>query len=384
MRPPLIQDARGAAGGARASAHELLSAVAAYGLPGRTGALRQRPLDDGRWRCLLAAVSRQRLAGHLVHAIAEGALPATVEQEAQARHLHLVWLGRVLCLERLLLEVVGTVERAGIDHRVLKGPATAHLVYPDPALRLFVDIDVLVPTDRFDDAASALVAAGCRRPSPELRPGFDRRFGKGATLLTAGGHEVDLHRTFAQGPFGLTVDLAAVFRAPVTLHLGGRDLRALDQELSFLVACYHAALGDATPRLVPLRDVAELLLGHDLDLGRVAGLARSWRAEAVVARAVRCAWRTLDLQPVGLSRWAGEYRATRAERWMLDAYTGPSRCLGGMALRSLRVIPRPADKAAYLSGVLFPQQAAIASYERGYARWWRRGARALLGRGTRA
>ncbi|MGH8900389.1 MAG: nucleotidyltransferase family protein [Egibacteraceae bacterium] len=379
MRHALSQDAPDSGD---ASEHDLLAAVAAYGLPGCTATLTQGPLDDERWRGLLTAVHRQRLAGHLVHAITAGALPATNEQAEGAHQLHLSWLGKVLYLERLLLDVVRTVERAGIDYRVLKGPATAQLVYPDPALRLFADIDVLVPTDRFDEAVSVLVAAGCNRRSPELRPGFDRRFGKGATLVTAAGYEVDLHRTFAQGPFGLNVDLAAVFQTCATLRLGGRDLRTLDRELSFLMACYHAALGDSTPRLVPLRDVAQLLLAHDLDLERVAELARSWRAEAVVARAVRCAWRTLRLRPTGMSTWAEEYRFTREERRALDVYVGQSRCFAGMAIRSLRVIPRPADKAAYLRGVLFPQRAAVAYYERGYDGWWRRGIRALRGTPT--
>ncbi|MBA3621797.1 MAG: hypothetical protein H0W51_05695 [Euzebyales bacterium] len=52
---------------------------------------------------------------------------------------------------------------------------------------------------------------GYRRSWPQLRPGFDRRFGKGAPLRRDEGWELDLHRTFVMGPFGLTVDLDGLF-----------------------------------------------------------------------------------------------------------------------------------------------------------------------------
>ena len=98
------------------------------------------------------------------------------------------------------------LEKAGIAHRVLKGHAWAHTVYPDPSWRAFGDVDLLVGTDDSDRAVEVLESTGVRRTLPEVRPGFDRRFGKDATLLSASGREVDLHRLLVAGPYGLWVD----------------------------------------------------------------------------------------------------------------------------------------------------------------------------------
>ncbi len=57
-------------------------------------------------------------------------------------------------------------------------------------------------------ARGARQDAGGRRRFSEVRPGFDRRWGKGACVVAADGTELDVHRTFVAGPFGLTVDLS--------------------------------------------------------------------------------------------------------------------------------------------------------------------------------
>ena len=90
------------------------------------------------------------------------------------------------------------VDRAGIESRVLKGVALAHTAYDDPADRVFADVDLLVPGDELTRAATVLTAAlGAERPVPEIRPGFDDRFGKEA-MLKVDGLELDLHRTFVE------------------------------------------------------------------------------------------------------------------------------------------------------------------------------------------
>ena len=61
---------------------------------------------------------------------------------------------------------------------------------------------------------------GGQRDQPPARPGFDRRFGKSFTYLMPGGVEVDVHRTFVMGPFGLTIELDDLWR-------GGRPSRSL-------------------------------------------------------------------------------------------------------------------------------------------------------------
>ena len=118
---------------------------------------------------------------------------------------------RVLSLEQQLVAVASLLADAGIESRVLKGSAYAHLDYPDPALRSFIDLDLLF---RPSDIARAVAVLGVGRfhahPSratagirPPVRQGHD--------AARATGFEIDLHRTFVLGPWGVRVDLDALW-----------------------------------------------------------------------------------------------------------------------------------------------------------------------------
>src|SRR5262249_40331514 len=133
------------------------------------------------------------------------------------------WLAHALRVEAFLLSTTEKLERSGIDHRVFKGVALANTVYDDPSLRVFADVDVLVPSSDFADAARLLDATpGTHRALPELRPGFDTRFGREAMLRSETGLELDVHRTFVDGAYGLTVELDDLFVKPRVFALGGR------------------------------------------------------------------------------------------------------------------------------------------------------------------
>lgn len=358
----------------------VVASVAAYGLPGAVQALPSAPLEDAAWRSLVGQVRHQRLAGHLVHALADGALPVSTEQRDEVERLHADAMLQVLRLERLLIDTVELLARVGVRAVALKGSALAHTAYPDPALRVFGDVDLLVSSEAFDDAVAVLAELGLSRRWPQLRAGFDRRFGKSATLVHPEGHEIDLHRTLALGRFGLTVDLLGLFDTVSAFEIGGRKLPMLGPEERFLHACYHAGLGNAPPRLVPLRDVAQLLLATDLDQDRVLRLADAWAGHAVVARAVTLTWATFELADVvPLSVWAQGYTPSTTERRALDTYLRSDRTYTGKALASLQVIPGVAAKAAFLRALAVPDRATVACYEDGYAGWWRRGSRSLRG-----
>ena len=67
---------------------------------------------------------------------------------------------------------------------------------------------------------------------------------------------------------------------------------ALAREERFLHSCFHAALGDNPPRLLALRDVAQVLLDGRLDLHLVRALAASWQADAVWRARCTSLWQT--------------------------------------------------------------------------------------------
>ena len=100
-------------------------AVAAYGLPGTSLALPDRPLDDREWLAFMREVRTQRITGLLVQAMCDEALPLTDDQWDEAGAAHFEAVDQCLQLERMLVSVVTMLSQAGIDHRVLKGPALA-------------------------------------------------------------------------------------------------------------------------------------------------------------------------------------------------------------------------------------------------------------------
>ncbi|MQA14198.1 MAG: hypothetical protein GEV09_08505 [Pseudonocardiaceae bacterium] len=330
-----------------------LLAVAGFGLPGASRAFPREPVTDDSWTALLSAARTHRLAGLLRAAIDQGAMPATEAQAQQARAAHRSVMVRVLSLERELIAVVDLLAASGIETRALKGSAVAHLDYPQPALRSFIDLDILVRAVDIDDAVRVLVAAGFVRTLAEPRPGFDRRFDKGTTLRSPAGYELDLHRTFVLGPWGVLVDLDGIWDGGQEFTIGGRSIRALSQANRFLHACYHAALGDWPLRLASLRDVAETLRAQDGE--GLIRLAAGWGVEAVMAAAVADTHRLLGIAPTGgVASWAERYDPSRREEAWLALHTHAGKTFAAQALATVPVIPRLRDKAAYLRALVLP------------------------------
>jgi len=164
-----------------------LLAVAGFGLSGSSRAFPLEPHPDEAWAALLSAARAHRVTGLLRAAVDQRALPATEAQAHHVRAVHRSIMLRVLSLERELIAVVDLLAASAIEARVLKGSAVAHLDYPQLALRSFVDLDILVRPEDIDRAVRVLVATGFVRRLAEPRPGFDRRFDKGTTLVSPAG-----------------------------------------------------------------------------------------------------------------------------------------------------------------------------------------------------
>lgn len=354
----------------------LVQPVPAGHLPG--------PLPPDGWARLLGRIRAERMTGLLVRAVDGGALPATADQTEEAHRAHVEQMTLCLRLERLLLDVASLLERAGIGHRVLKGPAFAHLDHPDPSLRSFVDVDLLVRSEQFDDAARALQDAGLTRRFPEPRPGFDRQVGKGGSFTTPQGLAVDLHRTLVFGPFGLTIHLDDLWSTPTAFPLGGRHLLAPNAEARLLHACLHAVLGDVPPRLAPLRDVAVLSTGGDP--GAAAEMATRWRVAAVVQEAHASVKRVLGADAPRLGAWAAELRPTPLERRLLGLCLNPRASYATKTLASVVVAPGFATKLTMLRALAMPERAYLGARHGSHRERWGAGWRQIArsGRARRA
>ncbi len=354
--------------------NESLHRIAAFGLPTAT-AVGAVVFDESAVELLEA----QRLVGFAVAALDAGELQASGPSAIALRAAHRGALADAVRLEALLVETIEGLTSAGIDATVHKGAAVAHLDYPDPNWRTFGDVDIIVAGDRFDAAVAWFEARGCRRRFDEPRPGFTARFGKGVCLVTPYGLEIDLHRALVAGPYGVVADPATLLEGRATFELAGRTLHALRREERCLAAAFHAVLGSAEPRLVPVRDVAQMLV-NGLDTDRLVALAHAWRAEGVLARCLLVAdalLPTADHLP--LAAWAFGYEANRRERQMVRSYVATDRSYAGQARAALAVVPGFRAKVAYARALAMPDPSYLAHHDGGYRR---RVARAI-GLGTR-
>ena len=351
---------------------EWVADVASFGLPS------SRRLDSlvvhrFAWTEFLAGCEENRVLGLLAEALRAGSchLPDYQRESVESRCGW--WLAHDLVVERQLLCVADVLRTAGIEFRVLKGVALANSVYRDPSLRLFGDIDLVVQSDHFLRAAEAItVALGAVRELPELRPGFDQRFGR-EILLRSDGIEVDLHRTLVDGPFGLWIPLDELFAEKRTFLLGGKELPRLGDPARFVHACMAAVLGDWPPRRIAQRDIAELLLGGEragtLEAAPVQELALRWKATAVVALAIRTTVTDLGLETGHpLIDWAQGHRPSAGDRLLLASYRGRARGYTSQAF-SVVALPSWRDRFDYVRAILRPSKAYLE------ARGFRRGDR---------
>jgi hypothetical protein len=342
----------------------LARAVAAHGLRSSltfpTAAAGQPTLDRETFDALLAECTQHRVLGFLGDAVRDGALVVDDEQREKVEEELRSWLAHDVRIEQLLLRALSALEAEGIPSRVLKGVALAHTAYPRPESRVFGDVDLLVPSGEVGRAVTTLERTfGVTREQPELRPGFDERFGKEVLLRCDEDLELDLHRVFVEGALGLTIRTADLFAPPYRFPLAGYELAALPMPQRLLHACYAAALGDWPPRLGSLRDVAQIVLRESPHLVDVLLMAQAWQCQLVVARAIRLASEELGLlDRPAIVEWAYRYRPGRKEEVVLAAHEGPARAFT-RHLAALLVLPGVAARAAYLRAIAFPQRSYL-------------------------
>jgi hypothetical protein len=256
-----------------------LLALAGAGLPGG------RPLTRVGWSDRLDDVLAHGVAGFLRWSVAEGlvdldeASTHRLDLQLEAEAIRAVQLeGELLRLRDVLTDLPAVV---------LKGAVLAHEAYPDPSLRPFTDLDILVTGAHQPDAVRALEALGYVRSRPEPAPGYDARVGKALTLTHPGGVVVDLHRTLVAGNLGESVDVEEIIAHRREVWLGNYAIPGPSWEAHLIETALHAVLGDGLARALSIRDVAQVALHPDLDPQAAVELVRRWNASEPVAHGLR-------------------------------------------------------------------------------------------------
>jgi hypothetical protein len=291
----------------------------------------------------------QCLAWHLRAFTGDPRLPADVAAcfermlQANARR------NRVLLRETARL--VGRLRAAGIRCLVLKGVALSLAVYPNPALRNFADIDLLVDPENYAEAGDVAAACGFRREMDEndgsclhesylfscpediltqtLPLEFDRDIPYEA---------LDTHRVVVEIHHGLFRDINGIGRRTdgALFWRSSQFVRAPDgtplpwpsPEVMLLHLASHAA-HHCFGRLMYFMDIAAAArcFGAQTDWGTLVALAHQYEVAVPVYRSLELAVRAFDA-PI------------------------PDRVLSDLIPTSGRRLPRPPISVSYVFSAL--------------------------------
>jgi hypothetical protein len=182
------------------------------------------------------------------------------------------------------LAVVGALDRIGrdFDERglswiVMKGPAVAALLYPEPGDRLYKDLDLLVSRHDFPVAVGVLESLGYWHNIHNWSLAEEQLIGE--IGMSNGPISIDLHWHvhFSRSdrlPFALEPE-AMIERGRVA-SISGLRAPVLDPVDNLIALSFHAARSDGH-RLLWLKDIERALAVERADLDEVVRRARRWR-----------------------------------------------------------------------------------------------------------
>jgi len=221
-------------------------------------------LDGDEFDQLLQWSSNERLFGLLVAALEDGAVVVGSDHDdhldalERAGDSHRSALRNTLAAEATAVQAVRVLRSARIEAFVFKGSATAHLDYPDPAMRSFYDADLHVNRADFGAAIDALVADGYRKSPTPMSARWERRFARACEMRSSDGVELDLHAAVATGYFGMVLDHDLLRRSSCSVDMGGEPVSAFSLPARTLISAYGVVLSRG-PGLRLERDLAQQL-----------------------------------------------------------------------------------------------------------------------------
>jgi Uncharacterised nucleotidyltransferase len=181
-----------------------------------------------------------------------------------------------------LFRILEDFSKAGIETLLVKGPLISFLAYGDPAVRSYVDLDLLVRHSEILHATQRMISLGFLADVPESV--IEAGKVPGEYLFKPPGTQrlVELHteRTFRYYPRPMRIE--DLFQRQRRVLLDGREVPALSLEDELLLNCIHGAK-HFWERLIWVSDVAALVTRHpEIDWQRACQSARDVGAERML------------------------------------------------------------------------------------------------------
>lgn len=273
------------------------------------------------WNLVARIAQRHRVEGLVWNALRQAGapFPAEVGERLQAAAERIARQNLVLTAESLRLTAL--LERAQIRHLFIKGVSLGVLAYGSIGPKMGWDIDLLVPIESVEPAASVLEAAGYRLHIPSGPRGREKlglwhRHWKESVWTTPDGRlTVELHSRLNDNSMLLPeVGLDSPSRQVEVSK--GRFLATLRSEELFAYLCVHGA-SSAWFRLKWIADVGALLGDCPPDeIERLYRRSQEMGAGRAAAQALLLCERLLAIPlPAAL---AAELRSDGINRWLLD------------------------------------------------------------------
>ncbi|HVN89427.1 MAG TPA: nucleotidyltransferase family protein [Candidatus Binataceae bacterium] len=256
-----------------------------------------------------------------------------------------------------LASVLAQFTQAGIETLLVKGPVIGALVYGDPSLRPFGDLDLVVHPRQVPIAAEALIRLGfCSSP-------FDQEaFASGFFDAVEGNFQrsedrvnIDLHwdlmpRAFPFGPSG-----EAIWGHSRTIDLNGISVRTLSNEDHLLYMATHTAR-HGWEFLSQVCDIAYYLKDVPIDWSLLLERASTTHSVRILAIALVLARELLSAPiPAAGEEFLRDHDEVQAVAHQIreDLIAGRHPKATTRLWRILSLIDRPADRLRYLAHSAF-------------------------------
>jgi hypothetical protein len=243
----------------------------------------ERPVHDLDEERLLELLRYHRLWGAAHRSLAQ--LPPGVRAEVE-RNFTQQRL-QTLVATAALPAVADLLEEAGVPVVIVKGPAVA-AAYDHPELRMFEDIDVLVPPAAFRAAVEALERAGFDIVDRNWEL-IERLYAGELAFAARGRGTVDLHwhLLYLQSKREeYSLPTADLFVRARPIEIKGRRYSTLGVADTIVHLALHACR-EGGDRLIWLKDIDQVIRHTPPDWRQVAAVARETRAGLPVSLVLR-------------------------------------------------------------------------------------------------
>jgi hypothetical protein len=245
-----------------------------------------------------------------------------IKQQQRAVRIHNTFLVEELGA------VVRRFEKEGLPVLAIKGPVLAQEAYGDVACRQYVDLDMVIPPDRFLEAERVLKDLGyaCKPDRAHLSEWQKkmeiRLSGQWPLKRGNGTFSIDLHTRVLPSGYTSSPEFDSFWDRSRTIRLNDSvSVRALSAEDMVLTLC-HQGIKDQWRVLRHVCDIGEFVRSEtDLDWEDAVHLAKQNGATSVLKLGLFMAETVLDTDlPLAVRRWVANDASTQKIGAMMIAF----------------------------------------------------------------